>query len=109
MTDKKYEKVCKAYAEKYTEAPMVTVTIVMSPNQARDVISLGGFSLYDFFQGRDAVCIRSNPKMKADLEDAAAFGLHCMLDCLFGEHIEAGEAANDNEEPNGKSSKGEQG
>lgn len=109
MTDKKYEKACTAYAEKYTEVPMLTVTIVMSPNQAREVIALGGFDLEHFFQGKDAVCIRSNPKMKADLEDAAAFGLHCMLDCLFGEQIEAGDPANDNEEPNGKSSEGEQG
>lgn len=109
MTNKKYEKACKAYAEKFAEVPMLTVTIVMTPNQAREAIAIGGFDLEHFFQGKDAVCIRSNPKMKADLEDAAAYGVHVMLDCICDVKIEDSKPANDNEKPGGNSSTGEQG
>ncbi len=99
MTDKKYEKACQAFANRYEHAPWLEVTIVMTPNEAREAMAIGGFDLDDFFQGRDAVCIRSNPQMRTDLAEAAAFGLHVLLDELRKCEVESGQAANTNERP----------
>lgn len=107
MTDKKYEKACESYQEKFEHVPSLTVTIVMTPDDARTAMALGGFNLQDFFQGRESVCIRSNPQMRADLEDAAAFGLHVMLEYLREDHVEAGAPSNDNNRPSGSAKSGE--
>jgi hypothetical protein len=87
---------CEKYEQKYPEIAWVEVTLVMSANDVRKAIQIGGFDIDDFFQGQDAVDLNKDPNMRADLADAAAYGLHTLLDCLRDGDIPIGNAANTN-------------
>jgi hypothetical protein len=87
---------CEKYQQKYPEVPWMEVTLVMDPNDVRKAIEIGGFDLDNFFQGQDAVDVSKDMKMRADLADAAAYGIHLLLDCLKDGDIPIGKASNDN-------------